>query len=139
VSILVFLVLLVLMYAVLIVPQQRRVKAQRALLAALEEGDVVLTSAGIYGVITELSGDDCYLEVAEGIELKITKSSVAGKVRGESDAADAASTKAKATESKAIESKATEKADARSENESDGEAAAPAKTPSIARGWRKGR
>ena len=77
----IFLVLLVLMYAVLIVPQQRRVKAQRLILSSLVEGDVVLTSAGIYGVITEMVGEDVYLEVAEGIELKITKASIAGKVR----------------------------------------------------------
>jgi preprotein translocase subunit YajC len=122
VSIVVFLVLLVAMYAVLIVPQQRRVKAQRALLSALEEGDVVLTSSGIYGVITELSGDDLYLEVAEGIELKVTKASIAGKVRGDTD-----------TDSKAIETPA------KAESASDDEADTPSATPSIARGWRKGR
>jgi preprotein translocase subunit YajC len=124
-SIVIFLVLLVAMYAVLIVPQQRRVKAQRALLSALEEGDVVLTSAGIYGVITELSGDDLYLEVAEGIELKVTKASIAGKVRGDTDSADTAN--------------ASETPAAKSESASDGESATSSKTPSIARGWRKGR
>lgn len=117
-SIVVFLVLLVAMYAVLIVPQQRRVKAQRALLSALEEGDVVLTSSGIYGVITELAGDDLYLEVAEGIELKITKSSVAGKVRGD-DARDTAKK-------------------AEGDNDGEGDADTPA-SPSITRGWRRGR
>ena len=114
-QIIIFLVLLVLMYAVLIVPQQRRVKAQRAILNALQEGDVVLTSAGIYGVITEMVGADCYLEVAEGIELKITKASIAGKVRTDADTSDEASN------------------DANSDAESN---SGPA---SIARGWLKGR
>ena len=123
----VFLVLLVLMYAVLIVPQQRRVKAQRALLSALNEGDVVLTSAGIYGVITELSGDDCYLEVAEGIELKITKSSVAGKVRGDTESTSS--------------SKSSETPAAKSEREPDGDTDSETTSGStgIVRGWRKGR
>lgn len=123
----VFLVLLVLMYAVLIVPQQRRVKAQRALLAALNEGDVVLTSSGIYGVITELSGDDCYLEVAEGIELKITKSSVAGKVRSDTDSTSS--------------SKSSETPAAKSEQESDVDTDTETTTGAtgIARAWRKGR
>ena len=116
-QIVIFLVLLVLMYAVLIVPQQRRVKAQRAILNSLAEGDVVLTSAGIYGVITEMVGDDVYLEVAEGIELKITKSSIGGKVRTD-DASDApADTKADTTAAADSDSGPT----------------------SIARGWRKGR
>ena len=116
----IFLVLLVLMYAVLIVPQQRRVKAQRAILNSLAEGDVVLTSAGIYGVITEMTGDDVYLEVAEGIELKMTKSSIAGKVR---------------TDSSTAVDKATDDTD--SEPASDAEPSTG--IASIAKGWRKGR
>jgi preprotein translocase subunit YajC len=117
VQLVIFLVLLVVMYAVLIVPQQRRVKAQRAILNSLAEGDVVLTSAGIYGVITEMVGDDVYLEVAEGIELKMTKASIAGKVRGDAAVDD---TPAVETETK-------------SDTESTSGVA------SIARGWRKGR
>ena len=115
----IFLVLLVLMYAVLIVPQQRRVKAQRLTLNSLLEGDVVLTSAGIYGVITEMVGEDVYLEVAEGIELKITKASIAGKVRGDAAGVD----------------NATDDTD--SEPTSDAEPSTG--IASIARGWRKGR
>ena len=114
----IFLVLLVLMYTVLIVPQQRRVKAQRAVLNSLAEGDVVLTSSGIYGVITEMIDSDVYLEVAEGIELKITKVSIAGKVRTD----DAAS----------IDTPA----DKPSTN-SDGESSSGA--TSITRGWRRNR
>lgn len=87
-SLVIFAVLLVAMYAVMIRPQQRRLKAQREMLAALKEGDLVLTASGIYGVITELSDTDAYIEVAQGIELKMTRSSIAGKVRvdDESDA-----------------------------------------------------
>jgi preprotein translocase subunit YajC len=118
VQLVIFLVLLVLMYAVLIVPQQRRVKAQRAILNSLAEGDVVLTSAGIYGVITEMAGDDVYVEVAEGIELKMTKSSIAGKVR--TDAASTAS-------------------DSETASESTDDAESGTSAASIARGWFKGR
>jgi preprotein translocase subunit YajC len=116
------------MYAVLIVPQQRRVKAQRALLSALNEGDVVLTSAGIYGVITELAGDDLYLEVAEGIELKITKSSVAGKVRSDTDSSTASA-----------DSKSSETPAAKSEGDADGGTEPTSGASGIARAWRKGR
>jgi preprotein translocase subunit YajC len=118
VQLVIFLVLLVLMYAVLIVPQQRRVKAQRAILNSLAEGDVVLTSAGIYGVITEMSDGDVYLEVAEGIELKITKVSIAGKVRTDDASSDIE-----------VETK----------SESTSEAESEPRPASITRGWRKGR
>jgi len=120
VQLVIFLVLLVLMYAVLIVPQQRRVKAQRAILNALNEGDVVLTSAGIYAVITEMVGDDVYLEVAEGIELKITKASIAGKVRADPAASADGSADQSDTEAKTDTAPSTGLA-------------------GIARGWRKGR
>ncbi len=79
-QLIVFVVMLVAMYAVLIVPQQRKMKAQRALLASVEAGDPVLTASGIYGIVTEIDGNDVYLEVAQGIELKITKSSIATKL-----------------------------------------------------------
>ncbi len=77
----------VLMYAVLILPQQRRNKEHKSLLASLEEGDEVLTSSGIYGFIAAVDNDVLWLEVAEGIELKVSRSSVANKVvlKGEPD------------------------------------------------------
>ncbi len=70
----------VLMYAVLILPQQRRNREHKTLLASLEVGDEVLTSAGVYGFIAAVDADVIWLEVAEGVELKVSKSSVANKV-----------------------------------------------------------
>ncbi len=61
-------------------PQQKQKKAQAALLASLDEGDSVLTSGGIYGVIAEVDGDSVYLEVAPGIELHVAKSAVLRKI-----------------------------------------------------------
>ncbi len=68
------------MYFVLILPQQRRNREHRALLAALDEGDEVLTNAGMYGFVNAVEGEVIWLEVAEGVELKLSKSSVAAKV-----------------------------------------------------------
>jgi hypothetical protein len=65
-----------------------------------------------------MAGDDVYLEVAEGIELKMTKSSIAGKVRTDSASSDTdIDTKSEATTADDTDSGAT----------------------SITRGWRKGR
>ena len=66
-------------------PQQKQKKAQAALLAALDEGDAVLTTGGIYGVIAEVDGDSVYLEVAPGIELHVSKAAVLRKVVETSD------------------------------------------------------
>lgn len=70
----------VLMYAVLILPQQRRTREHKALLASLDVGDEVLTSSGIYGFVAALEDDVLWLEVADGVELKMSRSSVANKV-----------------------------------------------------------
>jgi preprotein translocase subunit YajC len=69
-----------LLYALLILPQQRRAKAQRALLASLEEGDQVLLSSGLYGFIEEIHGDVLWLEIADGVEVKVARSAVAERV-----------------------------------------------------------
>jgi preprotein translocase subunit YajC len=68
------------MYAVLILPQQRRNREHKALLASLEEGDEVLLNSGIHGFISSLDGNIIWLEVAEKVELKVSRSAVAGKV-----------------------------------------------------------
>lgn len=70
----------VLMYAVLVLPQQRRAKAHRALLESVEEGDEVVTSSGFYGFINAVDGDVVWIEAAEGVELKLTKSAISSKV-----------------------------------------------------------
>ena len=68
------------MFYLIYMPQQKQKKAQAALLASLDEGDAVLTSGGIYGVIAEVDGDSVYLEVAPGIELHVSKTAVLRKV-----------------------------------------------------------
>ncbi len=73
-------VMMVAMWALLIVPQQRRTKAHRELLSALDVGDEVLTTAGLYGVIAEFDGETVFLAVNDGLEIKITKASIAERV-----------------------------------------------------------
>lgn len=66
----------VLMYVLLILPQQRRMKEQQALLASLNEGDHVLTTSGVYGNIVEFEGPVLWLEVAKGVEIKVAREAV---------------------------------------------------------------
>jgi preprotein translocase subunit YajC len=64
-------------YFLFIRPQQRQVRQHAALVEGLEVGDDILTSAGIYGTITELDGDTMQLEVADGVVLTMAKRAVA--------------------------------------------------------------
>src|ERR1051325_6557874 len=79
------LLLIVLMYFMLIRPQQKRMRAQQALLSAVQEGDEVLTTAGVYGFITAMEGDVVWVEIAEGVEVRIAKGAIARKVDARSE------------------------------------------------------
>ena len=73
-------VMMAAMWALLILPQQRRAKAHRELLSALDVGDEVVTASGLYGEITEFDGETVFLAVSDGVEIKITRSSIAERV-----------------------------------------------------------
>ena len=79
-----------LMYLVLILPQQRRNRDHKALLASLEVGDEVVMNSGIHGFVSAIDADILWIEVAANTELKVSKSSIAGKIQvpDEEDADD---------------------------------------------------
>ena len=68
-----------LMYVLMIRPQQKKVKAQQALVASVQAGDEVVLNSGIFGVIKEVEDDILWLEVFEGIELKVLRGSGDGR------------------------------------------------------------
>src|SRR3954453_10725836 len=80
--------LLLAMYFLVIRPQQKRIRAQQALVSALEEGDEVVSSAGIYGRILELNEETAILEVADGVELKIARGAIARRLEPSTEVAD---------------------------------------------------
>lgn len=69
-------ILLVLFYVMLIRPQQKRAKEQRAMRAALGKGDEVMTDGGLMGKITEISDDTLSLQIADSVEVKIHRDSI---------------------------------------------------------------
>ena len=74
-------ILLVIMYFLILRPQQKRMKQQRAMLNVLDVGDDVRTDSGIYGTISDLDGDTVFLMVADGVEIKISKASIAEMIK----------------------------------------------------------
>ena len=74
------LLLLAVMYVFLILPQRKRSKAHAELLRAVSPGDEILTSGGIYGGVTEIDGDDLYLEIAPDVEIKINRRAVSERI-----------------------------------------------------------
>jgi preprotein translocase subunit YajC len=83
------------MYFLMIRPQQKRLKDHQAMVAAVRRGDTVVTSGGIIGKVTKADDQELQVEIAEGVKIKVVRSTVS-EVRGKGEAAPAA--KAKATE-----------------------------------------
>jgi preprotein translocase subunit YajC len=61
----------VIMYLLVILPQQRQRKKMQAMLAALKTGDKVITSGGIYGTVNGLDGDSIILKISSEPQVKI--------------------------------------------------------------------
>jgi len=66
-----------LFYVLLWRPQSKRAKEHRELVSGISKGDEVMTSGGLLGKVTKVSDDYMTVQVAEGVELKLQKSSVA--------------------------------------------------------------
>lgn len=79
-----YLVLIVLAFFFLVVrPQRRQLTAHRALVASLVVGDDIVTSGGVYGTIRSLDDDLAYVEVADGIVIRVARAAIAQRVSPE--------------------------------------------------------
>lgn len=63
-------------YILLIRPQQKKIKQQEAMLAAIKKGDEVITNGGVYGKVVEAEPFDLTIEVAEGVRVKMVRAMV---------------------------------------------------------------
>ena len=77
-----------LMWVLLILPQQRRMRAHQAVVASLRAGDEIVTAGGVYGTITSVDEDTLAVEVAPGVVLRVLRSAVSQRIAPDDDAAD---------------------------------------------------
>jgi preprotein translocase subunit YajC len=76
-----YLGLLVVAFFVLIVlPQRRRMAAQRALISSIEPGDYVFTTGGFYGTVRGLDVVSVDLEVADGVVVKVARAAIGTRI-----------------------------------------------------------
>lgn len=61
-------------------PQQRKVREQRELLSALEQGDRIVAAGGIVGTIRRVDEDTISLQVADNVVIKVDRGSVSRKL-----------------------------------------------------------
>lgn len=72
-----FVLIFVIFYFLLILPQQKRQKQLRAMLAALKKGDKVVTSSGLWGTVSNLGKETVTLQIADNTKVKIQREHIA--------------------------------------------------------------
>jgi len=85
------------MYFLLLRPQRRRLRDTQNLQSSLAIDDEVVLSSGVIGFISAIDGDVLWLDIAEGVEVRVLKSAVARKI---DTAREAAGGEPKSDESK---------------------------------------
>ena len=79
-----FALIFVIFYFLVILPQQKRSKQQKALLEALKKGDKVVTASGIWGTVSNLGKDTVTLQIADSTKIRIQRDQIA-RLRGGDD------------------------------------------------------
>lgn len=80
-----FLIVGVLFFVLLILPERKKQKQRAAMLAAIKKGDRVMTSSGMFGTVVSLSEEVVVLQVADGVRLRFTRQAVQTVVEGEGE------------------------------------------------------
>jgi len=81
----VYVLLFAAMYFFMIAPQRKKQKAHEKLLASLQSGDEVVTSGGMYGVITNVKEDRFVVRISENTKIEIGKGFVQSVVNRSAD------------------------------------------------------
>ncbi len=66
----------VIFYVFLIMPQQKRMKQHKAMLAEINRGDIVVTNGGLIGRVKKVSDDELTLDL-NGTEVKAVRTMIA--------------------------------------------------------------
>ena len=75
-GILMMVLIFVVFYFFMIRPQSKRQKEIKKQREAMQPGDIVVTSGGIYGKVIEIKDTTVIVEIAENVRIKVDKNSV---------------------------------------------------------------
>ena len=83
VTILPFILIFVIMYFMVIRPQQKKAKEHQEMLSKLKRNDEVMTSGGIYGKVIDLKETVVTLEVAPNVRVRVHRPQISVVLTGE--------------------------------------------------------
>ena len=70
----------VMVYFLILRPQQKQLRDQQQLISSLKKGDEVVTQAGVLGKVINVQDKIVTLEIAASLKLRVLKSSIQGKL-----------------------------------------------------------
>lgn len=68
------------MYFLLLRPQRKRQKETASLQSSIAEGDEIVMNSGIYGFVSAIEDDYLWIEIAEKVEVRVSKGSITRKI-----------------------------------------------------------
>ncbi len=72
------LILIAIFYFLIIMPMRKRQKKVESMIAALKNGDKVITGSGIYGVIAGVKDKTFILKIADQVKIEVATNAVSG-------------------------------------------------------------
>jgi preprotein translocase subunit YajC len=92
-SLMPLILIVVIMYFLVLRPQQQKVKQHQAMVRALRRGDTVVTNGGLVGKVTKVVDDDqIEVEISDGVRVRQMRSMVSDvRAKGEPVKDDSAS------------------------------------------------
>ena len=81
------LLVFVIMYFLILRPQQKKMAQHRAMVGALKKGDSVITQGGLIGKVVGLRDDELDIEIAQGVRVRVVRATVAQVVTRSAPAA----------------------------------------------------
>ena len=67
------------LYFIVFRPQRRRQQALQEMLKDLKNGDKVITSGGIHGIIAGMKNDTVHLRIADQVKVEISRNAIVAK------------------------------------------------------------
>lgn len=71
------LLIFVIMYFLMIRPQQKKVKEHKSMVEALRRGDKVVTSGGMIGKVVKVDESEVEVELAPNVKVRVVKNTIA--------------------------------------------------------------
>ena len=82
-----FILIFIIMYFMVIRPQQKKSKEHQELLNKLKKNDEVMTSGGIYGKVVDLKDTIVTIEVAPNVRIRVARPQIASVLSAEKSTA----------------------------------------------------